>query len=76
MAHAIPGFIRRRATRRTEQTTSFEVPHLLLRAGTTVVAKAAFFPDHLWRPRLEPLANLAHIRVVERVVDDQIADFW
>ncbi|WP_331766120.1 AAA family ATPase [Embleya sp. NBC_00896] len=41
----------------------FGVLRTLLRAGVTVVAEAAF-QDHVWRPNLEPLADLAQIRVV------------
>jgi hypothetical protein len=36
---------------------------VLLRAGTTVVAEAAF-QDRLWRPRLEPLTEIADLRIV------------
>ena len=41
----------------------FGVLGVLLRAGVTVVAEAAY-QDRLWRPGLEPLAELARIRVV------------
>lgn len=55
----------------------FEVLTALLKAGTTVVAEAAF-QDGLWRPGLEPLAALARIRVVccttpSAVAHDRIA---
>ncbi|WP_432137166.1 AAA family ATPase [Streptomyces sp. bgisy154] len=36
---------------------------VLLRAGTTVVAEAAF-QDRLWRPGLEPLTALADLRII------------
>src|SRR4051794_4157712 len=36
----------------------FSILRLLLEAGATVVAEAAF-QDKLWRPNLEPLAELA-----------------
>ncbi|MFC0843524.1 AAA family ATPase [Streptomyces noboritoensis] len=36
---------------------------VLLRAGTTVVAEAAF-QDRLWRPGLEPLAEIADLRII------------
>ncbi|MEU5578832.1 hypothetical protein ABZ791_00020 [Streptomyces huasconensis] len=39
------------------------VLNVLLKAGVTVVAGAAF-QDRVWRPNLEPLANLAQIRVI------------
>lgn len=41
----------------------FGVLNVLLRAGVTVVAEAAF-QDRLWRPNLEPLTGLAHLRVI------------
>ncbi|MCX5075342.1 AAA family ATPase [Streptomyces sp. NPDC054949] len=41
----------------------FQTITVLLRAGVTLVAEAAF-QDRLWRPRLEPLMPLADIRVV------------
>ncbi|MBV9026824.1 MAG: AAA family ATPase, partial [Streptomycetaceae bacterium] len=41
----------------------FDVLKALLQARVTVVAEAAF-QDRLWRPNLEPLANLAQIRVI------------
>ncbi|OHV35895.1 hypothetical protein BBK14_33375 [Parafrankia soli] len=47
----------------------FDVLTVLLRAGTTVVAEAAF-QDRLWRPNLEPLADLAEIRVIRCTVTD------
>ena len=46
----------------------FEVLHLLLAAGVSVVAEAAF-QDRLWRPGLEPLAPLARLRIVRCNVD-------
>ncbi|MEU4359952.1 AAA family ATPase [Streptomyces virginiae] len=36
---------------------------VLLRAGTTVVAEAAF-QDRLWRPGLEPLTEFADLRII------------
>ncbi|MFG2836070.1 AAA family ATPase [Streptomyces zaomyceticus] len=36
---------------------------VLLRAGTTVVAEAAF-QDRLWRPGLEPLTAIADLRII------------
>ena len=43
-----------------------------LRSGTSLVAEAAF-QDRLWRPGLEPLADLADIRVVRCIVDPELA---
>lgn len=42
----------------------FEVLRVLLAAGVTTLAEAAF-QDHVWAPRLLPLADLADIRVVQ-----------
>jgi predicted kinase len=52
--------------------TFFAAVELLLRAGSTVVAEAAF-SDHVWRPRLEPLAGVAAIRVVRCDVTPDVA---
>lgn len=45
----------------------FDVLTVLLRAGVTVVAEAAF-QDRLWRPNLEPFVGLADIRVIRCTV--------
>jgi predicted kinase len=52
--------------------TFFSVLRLLLEAGVTTVAEAAF-QDHVWRPRLEPLRDLAHLKVIQCVVADDVA---
>lgn len=52
--------------------TFFATLELLLRAGVTVVAEAAF-QDRLWRPRLEPLATLGRIRIIRCDVDPAVA---
>jgi predicted kinase len=52
--------------------TFFSVLRLLLEAGVTTVAEAAF-QDHVWRPRLEPFHDLARIKVIQCVVDDAVA---
>ena len=52
--------------------TFFGVLRLLLEAGVTTVAEAAF-QDRIWRPHLEPLMELADVRVVQCVVDDRVA---
>ncbi|MFJ3794222.1 AAA family ATPase [Kitasatospora sp. NPDC090091] len=44
----------------------------LLTSGTSLVAEAAF-QDRLWRPGLEPLADLADIRVVRCIIDPALA---
>jgi predicted kinase len=50
----------------------FGVLEVLLRAGVTTVAEAAF-QDHVWRPRLEPLLGLAQLRIVNCTVDAGVA---
>lgn len=44
----------------------------LLKSGSSLVAEAAF-QDRLWRPGLEPLKNLASIRIVRCVIDPELA---
>lgn len=74
MVHATPGFVAGPGDELTQRTLPvfFGVLELLLRAGVTTVAEAAF-QDHVWRPRLEPLAALAELRLVQCVVPDQVA---
>ena len=50
----------------------FGVLRLLLEAGVTTVAEAAF-QDRIWRPYLEPLMDLADVRVVQCVVAEHVA---
>jgi predicted kinase len=50
----------------------FEVLRLLLASGVTVVAEAAF-QDRLWRQGLEPLAELAQLRIVQCHVDHAVS---
>jgi predicted kinase len=50
----------------------FEMLRVLLTAEVSVVAEAAF-QDRLWRPRLEPLAEFAHLRIVQCNVDAEVA---
>ncbi|MEU2065203.1 AAA family ATPase [Streptomyces sp. NPDC013455] len=52
--------------------TFFGVLKVLLKASVTVVAEAAF-QDRLWRPNLEPLTGLAHLRVIRCTTDADIA---
>lgn len=52
--------------------TFFGVLELLLRAGVTTVAEAAF-QDRLWRPGLQPLGEVAELRVVHCMVDASTA---
>src|SRR5580700_12246216 len=68
------GFVPRPGDELTARTLPvfFGVLELLVRAGVTTVAEAAF-QDHVWRPRLEPLLNLARLRIVNCVVDPDLA---
>jgi predicted kinase len=50
----------------------FEVLRVLLAGGVTVVAEAAF-QDRVWRPGLEPLTELAQIRIVQCHVDHAVS---
>jgi hypothetical protein len=70
MVHGVSEFTPALGDALTERTflTFFEVLGLLLRGGVTTVAEAAF-QDHLWRPRLEPFAPIADIRIIECVAD-------
>jgi predicted kinase len=74
MVHATPGFVPAVGDELTARTLPvfFGVLEMLLRAGVTTVAEAAF-QDRVWRPRLEPLRGLAEFRIVHCVVDADVA---
>jgi predicted kinase len=74
MAHASPGFVAGPGDELTMRTLPvfFGVLELLLRAGVTTVAEAAF-QDKVWRPGLEPLRELAGIRIVHCMVAADLA---
>jgi predicted kinase len=74
MVHTTPGFVAGPGDELTRRTLPvfFGVLDLLLRAGVTTVAEAAF-QDKVWRPRLEPLRDLAEIRIVHCVVAGEVA---
>jgi predicted kinase len=74
MAHAAPGFVPGPGDELTMRTLPafFGVLELLLAAGVTTVAEAAF-QDRIWRPRLEPLLPLARIRIVHCAVNPEAA---
>jgi predicted kinase len=78
MVHASRGdatpFVARTGDELTARTLPvfFTVLEVLLEAGVTTVAEAAF-QDHVWRPRLEPLLNSAHLRIVNCTVDADVA---
>jgi predicted kinase len=50
----------------------FDVLTVLVKAGVTVVAEAAF-QDKLWRPNLEPLTPIADIRIIRCTVGAAVA---
>jgi predicted kinase len=50
----------------------FDTLRVLLTAGVTIVAEAAF-QDRVWRQGLEPLAELAQLRLVQCKVDAAVA---
>jgi len=74
MVHNTPGFVPGPGDELTARTLPvfFGVLELLLRAGVTTVAEAAF-QDKAWRPRLEPLRGLAQIRIVHCTVAAGVA---
>jgi predicted kinase len=74
MVHNTPDFVAARGDELTMRTLPvfFGVLDLLIRAGVTTVAEAAF-QDRVWRPRLEPFRGLASIRVVHVVVAADVA---
>jgi len=74
MVHTAPGFVAGRGDELTMRTLPvfFGVLELLLRAGVTTVAEATF-QDKIWRTGLEPLGEIARLRIVHCVVDAQVA---
>jgi predicted kinase len=74
MAHATAGFAPAPGDELTMRTLPvfFGVLEVLLRAGVTVVAEAAF-QDRIWRPRLEPMRSLARFRIVHCTVAAEVA---
>jgi predicted kinase len=74
MVHATPGFVPGLGDELNLRALPafFGVLSLLLKAGVTVVAEAAY-QDRLWRPGLEPLRGLARMRIVHCRVDADVA---
>jgi predicted kinase len=74
MVQATPDFVAALGDELTKRTLPvfFAVLELLLSAGVTTVAEAAF-QDHIWRPRLEPPRGLAQIFVVRCTVGADVA---
>lgn len=74
MAHATPGFTPGPGDELTKRTLStfFGVLELLLKAQVTTVAEAAF-QHRVWQPGLQPLQQLAQLRIVQCSVDPDMA---
>jgi predicted kinase len=74
MVHNTPDFVAARGDELTMRTLPvfFGALDLLIRAGVTTVAEAAF-QDRVWSPRLEPFRGLARIRIVHAVVAADVA---
>jgi predicted kinase len=74
MVHATPGFVPGPGDELTMRTLPafFGVLELLLAAGVTTVAEAAF-QDRIWHPRLAPLLPFARIRIVHCTVAPEAA---
>jgi predicted kinase len=70
---AASGFVPRPGDELTARTLPvfFGLLELLVRAGVTTVAEAAF-QDHVWRPRLEPLQDKARLRIVNCTADPDL----
>jgi predicted kinase len=74
MVHATPGFVPGSGEDLTARALPvfFGMLDLLLAAGVTTVAEAAF-QDQDWRPRLTPFLPLARFRIVHCAVDAEVA---
>lgn len=74
MAHTAEGFIAGRGDELTVRTLPvfFATLDLLIRAGVTTVAEAAF-QDRIWRLGLEPMAGVAELRIVHCTVAADVA---
>ncbi|GAA5184755.1 hypothetical protein GCM10023322_26950 [Rugosimonospora acidiphila] len=74
MVHATPGYDPSHSDDLNRRTLAafFDLLHRLVTAGVTTVAEAAF-ADRLWRPGLEPLRDLATLRVIQCATTDAVA---
>jgi len=74
MVHAVGDFTPSGGDELTVRTYPlfFETVRRLLEAGTTVVAEAAF-QDTVWRRHLEPLSEIADVRIVHARTDPATA---
>ncbi len=75
MALASPGFTPAPGDELTLRTLPafFAVLRVLLEAGVTTIAEAAF-QDHVRRPNLEPLHDLADIKILQCVISAELAE--
>jgi predicted kinase len=74
MAHSVDGFVAGPGDELTIRTLPvfFGTVDLLIRAGVTTVAEAAF-QDRIWRLGLEPLMDVADLRIVHCTVAADLA---
>jgi hypothetical protein len=74
MAHSADGFVAGPGDELTIRTLPvfFGAVDLLIRAGVTTVAEAAF-QDRTWRLGLEPLMDVADLRIVHCAVEADLA---
>ncbi len=74
MVHATGAFDAGPGDALTERTLPlfFAVVRVLIEGLVTIIAEAAF-QDHVWRPNLDPLADLADLRVVQCHTDPDTA---
>jgi predicted kinase len=74
MVHTEAGFVPAPGDDLTARTLPvfFGVLELLLTAGVTTIAEAAF-QNRIWHPRLTPFLSLARFRIVHCVVDGEVA---
>lgn len=74
MVHVVPGFTPALGDERTRRTYAvfFDVLCILLASRVTTVCEAAF-QNKVWRAKLEPLGELAEIRVVQCHTDPAFA---
>ncbi len=74
MVHTSPGFVASEGDELTKRTLPvfFGVVELLVRAGVSTVAEAAF-QNHVWRQGLEPLLGLSDLRIVQCVAPAEVA---
>ena len=74
MVHSSSGFVASEGDELTKRTLPvfFGVLGLLVRSGVTTVAEAAF-QDHVWRAGLDPLLEVADLRIVQCIAPAEVA---